>query len=101
MTLLWLHGLQVFLPCLSSLRSSPGGLVRIMLSGVASFSFSYHFSTRFEVFLFSSNWVLALSSLSCLSRALYLPSELLQFFQQVLVGDAERLHLIRVDLHSF
>ena len=43
----------VALPCLSSLRSSPrggggggGGLVRIMLPGVASFSFSICFLTR-------------------------------------------------------
>ena len=38
--------------------------------------------------LFSGNWVLAFSGLSCLLGALYLPGELLQFFQQVLVGDA-------------
>ena len=43
---------------LSSLRSSLGGLVRIMLPGVASFSFSVCFSTRIEVFLFSGNRVL-------------------------------------------
>ena len=35
-----------------------GGLVRIMLPGVASFSFSVCFSTRIEVFLFSGNRVL-------------------------------------------
>ena len=75
------------------------GLVRIMLPGVASFSFSISFSTRVEVLLFSGNWVLAFSGLSCLLRALYFPGELLQFFQQVLVGDG--LHLVRVDLHSF
>ena len=36
-----------------------GGLVRIMLPGVASFSFSILFSTRVEVLLFSGNrvWV--------------------------------------------
>ena len=77
------------------------GLVRIMLSSVASFSFSIRFSTRVKVLLFSGNWVLAFSSLSCLLGSLYLLGELLQFFQQVLVGDAERLHLARVDLHSF
>ena len=78
-----------------------GELVRIMLPGVASFSFSIHFSTRVEVLLLSGNWILAFSGLSCLLEALYLPGELLKFFQQVLVGDAERLHLVRVDLHSF
>ena len=30
----------------------------------------------------------------------YLPGELFQLFKQVLVGDAERLHLARVGLHS-
>ena len=70
-----------------------GGLVRIMLHGVASFSFSIRFSTRVEVLLFSGNRVLVLG-------VSYLPSELFQLFQQVLVGDAERLHLVRVCLHS-
>ena len=51
--------------------------------------------------LFSGNRILAFSGLSCLLGALYLPGELLQFFQQVLVGDAECLHLVRVDLHRF
>ena len=78
-----------------------GGLVRIMLPGVARFSFSICFSTRVEVLLFSGNRVLVFSGLSCLLRALYLPGELLQLFQQVLVGDAEHFHLIRVDMHSF
>ena len=77
------------------------GLVRIMLPGVASFSFSICFSTRVKVLLFSGNWVLAFSGLSYLLGVLYLPGKLLQFFQQVLVGDAERLHLVCVDLHSF
>ena len=76
-----------------------GGLVRIMLPGVASFSFSVRFSTRVEVLLFSGNRVLVFSGLSRLLGASYLPGELLQFFQQVLVGDMERLHLIRVGLH--
>ena len=39
-----------------------GGLVRIMLPGVASFSFSIHFSTRVEVLLFSGNRVLVFST---------------------------------------
>ena len=43
-----------------------GGLVRIMLPGVASFSFFVRFSTRVEVLLFSGNRVLVFSSLSCL-----------------------------------
>ena len=77
-----------------------GWLVRIMLPGVASFSFSIPFSMRAEVLLFSGNRVLVSSGLSCLLGASYLPNELFQLFQQVLVGDAERLHLVRVGLHS-
>ena len=75
-----------------------GGLVRIMLPGVASFPFSIRFSTRVEVFLFSGNGVLVFSGLSCLLGASYLPGELFQLFQQVLVGDAEHLHLVCVGL---
>ena len=86
------------LPLLIAVLS--GGLVRIMLSGVASFSFSIRFSTRVKVFFFSGNRVLGFLGLPCLLGALYLPGELLQFFQQVLVGEAERLHLICVDLYS-
>ena len=77
-----------------------GGLVRIPLPGVASFSFSIRFSTRVEGLLLSGNRVLVFSGLSCLLVASYLPSELFQLFQQVLVGDAECLHLVRVGLHS-
>ena len=77
-----------------------GGLVRILLPGVASFSFSICFSTRVEVLLFSGNRVLVFSSLSCLLGASYLLGELFEFFQQVLVGDAKRLHLVLVGLHS-
>ena len=51
--------------------------------------------------LFSGNRVLVFSGMSCLLGALYLPGELFQLFQQVLVGDAERFHLVRVDLHNF
>ena len=76
------------------------GLVRIMLPGVANFFFSVRFSTRVEVLLFLGNRVLVFSGLSCLLGASYLPGELFQLFQQVLVGDAERLHLVRVGLHS-
>ena len=54
-----------------------GGLVRIILLGVASFSFSIRFSTRVEVLLFSGNKVLAFLGLSCLLGALYLHDELL------------------------
>ena len=50
--------------------------------------------------LFSGNMVLVFSGLSCLLGESYLPGELFQLFQQVLVGDAERLHLVRVSLHS-
>ena len=78
-----------------------GGLVRIMFPGMASFSFSIRFSTRVEVLLFSGNMVLVFLVLSCLLGALYLPGDLLQLFQQVLVGDWERFHLVRVDLYSF
>ena len=53
-----------------------GGLVRILLPDVASFSFSICFLTRVEVFLLSGNRVLVFSGLSCLLRASYLPGEL-------------------------
>ena len=76
-----------------------GGLVRIMLPGVASFPFSIRFSTRVEVLLFSGNGVLVFSGLSCLLGASYLLGELFQLFQQVLVGDTERLHLVCVGLY--
>ena len=76
------------------------GLVGIMLPGVASFSFSIRFSTRVEVLLFSGNRVLVFLGLSCLLGASYLPGELFQLFQQVLVGDADRFHLVRVGLQS-
>ena len=75
------------------------GLVRIMLPGVASFPFLICFLTRVEVLLFSSNRVFVFSGMSCLLGASYLLGELLQLFQQVLVGDAERLHLVHVGLH--
>ena len=70
-----------------------------MLPGVASLPFSIRFPTRVEVLLFSGYRVLVFSGLSCLLGASYLLSELFQLFQQVLVGDAERLHLVRVGLH--
>ena len=75
------------------------GLVRIILPGVASFTFSIRFSTRIEVLFFSGNRVLVFSGLSCLLGESYLHGELFQLFQQVLVGDAERLYLVRVGLH--
>ena len=50
---------------------------------------------------FSGNSVLAFPGMSCLLGALYLPSELLQLYQQALVGETERLHLVCVDLYSF
>ena len=46
-----------------------GGLVRIMLLGVASFPFSIRFSTRAEVLLFSGNRVLVFLGLLCLLGA--------------------------------
>ena len=53
-----------------------GGLVRILLPGMASLFFSIRFSTRAEVLFFLGNKVLVLSGLSCLLGASYLPSEL-------------------------
>ena len=76
-----------------------GGLVRIMLPSVASFPFSIRFSMRVGVLFFSGNRVLVFSGMSCLLGVSYLPSELFQLFQHVLVGDAERLYLICVGLH--
>ena len=57
-----------------------GGLVRIMLPGVASFPFSIRFSTRVEVLFFSGNRVLVFLGLSCLLGVSYLPGELFQLF---------------------
>ena len=50
---------------------------------------------------FSGNRGLAFSGLSHLLGALYLSGELLQLSQEALVGDRERLHLVRVDLYNF
>ena len=61
-------------PLLAAILS--GGLVRIMLPGVASFPFFIRFLTRVEVLFSSSNKVLGLSGLSCRPGALYLPGEL-------------------------
>ena len=99
MTDFLLDVLELLLPRPLLVAILPGGLVRIMLPGVASFPFSIRFSTRVEVLLFSGNRVLVFSGLSCLLGASYLPCELFQLFQQVLVGDAERLHLVRIGLH--
>ena len=77
-----------------------GGLVRIMPPGVASFPFSIRFSTRVEVLFYSGNRVLVYLGLSGLLGVSYLLGELFQLLQQVLVGDAERLHLVCVGLHS-
>ena len=76
-----------------------GGFVRIMLPVMASFLFFIHFSMRVKVWLFSGNRVLVFSGLSCLLGASYLPSELFQLFQQVLVSDAELLHLVCVGMY--
>ena len=67
--------------------------MRIMLPSVASL-------TRAEVLLFSGNKVLVFSGMLCLLGVSYLHGELFQLFHQVLVGDAERLHLVRVGLHN-
>ena len=87
------------LPLLIAILSE--GLVRIVLPGVTGFSFSICFSMWVEVLFFLGNRVLAFSGLSRLLGALYLSGELLQLFQQALVGDTEFLHLVRVDLYSF
>ena len=76
------------------------GLVRIMLPGVASLPLSIRFSMRVEVLFFSDNRVLVFSGLSYLLGVSYLPGELFQLLHQVLVGDAECLHLVCVGLHS-
>ena len=78
------------------------GFVRIMLPGLASFSFSICFSKRVEVLLFFwGNGVLVFSSLSRLLGALHLPGELLKLSQQTLVGETERLHLVGIGVQSF
>ena len=87
------------LPLLIAILSR--GLVRVMLPGVTSFSFSICFPMRVEVLFFLGNRVLAFSGLSCLLGALYLPGELLQLSQQALVGETKCLHLVCVDLYSF
>ena len=78
----YLHVANLLLDVLKPLLPRPllivilsGGLVRIMLPGVASFPFSIHFSTRVEVSFSSGNRVLGLSGLSCLLGASYLPGE--------------------------
>ena len=102
----YLHVANFLLDVLETLLPRPlliailsGGLVRIMLPSVASFPFSIRFLTRVEVLLFSGSRVLVFSGLSCLLGASYFPGELFQLFQQVLVGDAEHLHLVRVGLY--
>ena len=88
--------------CHASPRCDPlRGFVRIMLLGVASFSFSIRFSMRVEVLLFSGNRVLFFSGLSSLPGALYFLGELFQLIQKVVVGAAKRFHLVRLDLHNF
>ena len=79
----FLHMVELLLDAPEPLLARPllvailfGGLVRIMLHGVASFPFSIRFSTRVEVSFSSSNRVLGLSGLSCLLGASYLPVEL-------------------------
>ena len=73
------------------------GFVRVMLPGLASFSFSICFSRRVEVLLFFlGNGVLAFSGLSHLLGALYFPGELLQLSRKTLVGETELLHLVGI-----
>ena len=103
---LYLHVVDLLLDVPKPLLPPPllvailsGGLVRIMLPGVASFPFYIHFLTGVEVLLLSGNKVLVFSGLSFLLEVSYLPGKLFQLFQQVLVGDAECLHLVRVGLH--
>ena len=68
---------EPLLPRLLLVAILSGGLVRIMLPCVASFSFSICFSTRVEMLLFSGNRVLVFSGMSRLLGALYLPGKLL------------------------
>ena len=75
------------------------GLVRIILPGVASFSFSIRFSTRVEVLLFSSNRILVFSGLSCLLGGVVFAWGIVLTLSAS-VGDADRLHLVCVGLHS-
>ena len=49
--------------------------------------------------LFLRGGVMAFLGLSRFPRALHLPGELLQLPYQVLVGETECLHLVRVGLH--
>ena len=92
--------LEPFLPRPLLVAILSGGLVWITPPAVASFPFFIRFSTRVEVLFFSGNRVFVFSGLSCLLGVSYLPGELFQLFQQVLVGDVERLHLVRVGLRS-
>ena len=78
-----------------------GRFVRITLPSLASFSFSICSSRRVEVLLlFLGEVVWAFSGLSCLLGALHLPGELFQLSQQMLVCEAEHLHLICIGLYS-
>ena len=77
----------------------PRGFVRVMLPSLDSFYFSIYFSRRVEAFLFFlGNGVLAFSGLSRLLGALYLSGELFQLFQQTLVGETNRLHLVGIGM---
>ena len=71
---------EPFLPPPLLVAILSGGLVRIMIPGVASFPFSIRFSTRVEVLLFSGNRVLVFLGMSCLLGESYLPGELFQLF---------------------
>ena len=78
------------------------GFIRVVLPSVASFSFSIYFSRRVEALLcLWGNGVLASSGLSRLLGELHMLGELLQLSQQALVGETERLHLIRIGLYGF
>ena len=83
------------LPLLIAILSR--GFVRVMLPALASFSFFICFSRRVDVLLFFlGNGVLAISGLSRLLGALYLPGGLLQLSQQMLVSETECLHLVGI-----
>ena len=51
--------------------------------------------------IFLGNGVLTFLGLSRLLGALHLPGELLQLFQQTLVGETEHLHLVDIGVQSF
>ena len=78
------------------------GQVRLVPPGSTGFCFYFCLSRRAEVWLLSMRGgVMAFLGLSYFLRALHLPSELLYFPYQALVGETECLHLVCVIVYSF